>query len=220
VSPRPGRRRTLAVTTSAESPWKPRQERARDREIKRDAVILAAARVFRERGLHNTTLDDIAAFLNVTKPTIYYYLTSKEQIIFECFRAGVGQITAVIAELAEAPLSGREKVAALVERYVEVMASEFGWCMVRVEDRDLSHVMAERVRQLKSEIDQGMRRLLRAGIDDGSIRPCDVKMTAFALAGALSWIGQWYRAGEQLAPPEIANRFMELFANGLRPRTA
>ena len=220
MSPRAGRRRDAALPAPAESPWKPRRERARQREIKRDAVILAAARVFRERGLHNTTLDDIASFLNVTKPTIYYYLTSKEQIIFECFRAGVGRITAELAELAAAPVCGRDRLAALVERYVEVMASEFGWCMVRVEDHDLSPAVAQRVRQLKSAIDQGLRRLLRAGIDDGSIQPCDVKMTAFALAGALSWIGQWYRAGEQLAPREIAARFMELFANGLKPRAA
>jgi len=224
LSPRSiaGKRRDTGrpAGTSPRSPWKPLQQRAREREVKRDAVILAAARVFRQRGLHNTTLDDIASFLNVTKPTIYYYLTSKEQIIFECFRAGVGRITAVLAELAEAPLRGRDKLTRLVEGYVEVMATEFGWCMVRVEDHDLSPAMARRVRALKSEIDQGLRRLLRGGIDDGSIQSCDVKMTAFALAGALSWIGQWYRAGEQLAPREIADRFMELFANGLKPRAA
>ncbi|HVP69928.1 MAG TPA: hypothetical protein VMS45_01310, partial [Gemmatimonadaceae bacterium] len=46
--------------------------------------------------------------------------------------------------------------------------------MVRVEDHDLSPAMARRVRALKSEIDQGLRRLLRAGIDDGSIQSCDV----------------------------------------------
>ncbi|HUK01815.1 MAG TPA: TetR/AcrR family transcriptional regulator [Steroidobacteraceae bacterium] len=205
---------------AAPSPWKPRHERARDRAAKREAVIAAAARVFRTRGYHNTTLDDIAASLHVTKPTLYYYLTSKEHIVFECYRAGIGRITAALAELVGSPACGRDKLATLVRRYAEVMATDFGWCMVRVEDEELSEAMARRIRKLKSGIDQGIRTLLRDGMRDGSIASCDPKMTAFALAGALNWIGHWYRAEESLTPDEIAERFNELFARGLAPRRA
>ncbi len=200
-----------------ESPWRPAHERARDRQDKRDAVIAAAARAFRERGVHATTLDDIASFLNVTKPTIYYYVESKEQLIFECFRIGIGRISAVCGELSRSPGSGREKLAALARRYAQVMASDFGWCMVRVEDHDLSPAVAKRLKVLKSEIDQGLRRLIREGIEDRSIRECDPKMTAFALAGALNGIGNWYRAGESLTAEEIADRFLDLFERGLAP---
>jgi len=200
------------------SPWKPARERARERRGKRDAVIAAAARAFRERGVHATTLDDIASFLNVTKPTIYYYVASKEQLIFECFRIGIGRITEAIGELARRGGSGREKLAALARRYAEVMASDFGWCMVRVEDHDLSPPVARRLAAMKSEIDQGLRRFIAEGIEDGSIRDCDPKMTAFALAGALNGIGRWYRAGEPLSPGEIAGRFMDVFERGLAAR--
>jgi AcrR family transcriptional regulator len=209
---------TPAGAAAPVSPWQPRGERDRQRALKRDAVILAAARAFRERGYHNTTLDDLAAFLHVTKPTIYYYLTSKEQIIYECFRAGIGRITAALTELEASSGCGRERLNALIERYADVMASDFGWCMVRVEEHDLSPAVARRIKVLKAQIDQGIRGLLRAGMDDGSIRACDPKMTAFALAGALNWIGHWYRADAALAPPQIARRFCELFEEGLRPR--
>jgi AcrR family transcriptional regulator len=217
MSPRAAPRRATKSERAARSPWKPASERARERESKRDAVLVAAARAFRERGVHNTTLDDIASFLNVTKPTIYYYLTNKEQIIFECFRLGIGRIAEVLAELEKSSGTGREKLAALVRRYAEVMASDFGWCMVRVEDHDVTPAVARRLKSMKSEIDQGIRQLLREGIVDGSIRPCDPKMTAFALAGALNGIGHWYRAGEPLSPGEIAVRFLELFERGLTP---
>lgn len=197
------------------SPWKPAHERARSRQDKRDAVISAAARAFRKRGVHATTIDDIAAFLNVTKPTVYYYVAGKEQLIVECFRIGIGRIAGALDELARAGGSGREKLAALARRYAEVMASDFGWCMVRVEDHDLSPQVARRLRAMKSSIDQGLRRFIREGIEDGSLRECDPKMAAFALAGALNGIGHWYRAGEPLSPAEIAQRFVELFERGL-----
>lgn len=218
-SPAVGRRRApTKAEAPIESPWSPTRDRARQREVKRDAVILAAARAFKERGYHNTTLDDIAAYLNVSKPTIYYYLTNKEQILFECFRAGLGQITAALDELADAKTTGREKVITLMRRYAAAMASEFGWCMVRVEDQDLSPAMSRRINALKSEIDQGLRKLIRDGVQDRSIRECDPKMTAFALAGALNWVGHWYRGSEPLTPDQIADRFVLLFEDGLRPR--
>jgi AcrR family transcriptional regulator len=207
------------VVNSTVSPWQAlrEQDRERRREDKRDAVILAAARAFRERGYHNTSLDDVAALLHVTKPTLYYYVANKEEMLFECFRAGLDRIAAVFTELREHKATGRERLLAVIRRYAEAITSEFGWCMVRAEDQDLSPEMSARIKALKSGIDQGIRGLIKEGIEDGSIRACDPKITAFALAGALNWIAHWYRESDQLAASEIADRFVETFENGLRP---
>ena len=73
-------------------PWSGADVPSKARDWKRNAVILAAARAFSTRGYHNTSLDDLAAALNVTKPTIYAYVAGKEELLFECFRQGVDQI--------------------------------------------------------------------------------------------------------------------------------
>ncbi len=91
--------------------------------------------------------------------------------------------------------------------------------MVRAEQDDLSPAMSRHVKALKSEIDQGIRRLIREGIQDGSIQPCDPKMTAFALAGALNWIAHWYREDQSMSGAQIAEAFVTIFEAGLRPRT-
>jgi AcrR family transcriptional regulator len=206
------------VSAAAASPWRGSRERRRDRELKREAVIRAAAREFNRKGYHNTSLDDIAARLEVTKPTVYYYVTSKEQLLFECFVAGVEQIRAAFRAVRELAVPARERLNAVLRHYGEAVASEFGWCMVRAEHQDLSPAMSRHIKSLKSEIDQGIRRLIREGIQDGSIEPCDPKMTAFALAGALNWIAHWYREDQSLTPAQIAGAFVTIFEGGLRPR--
>jgi AcrR family transcriptional regulator len=206
------------ASPTAASPWRGNRERLRDRELKRDAVIRAAAREFNRKGYHNTSLDDIAAQLEVTKPTVYYYITSKEQLLFECFVAGVEQIRAAFRAVRELAVPARERLNAVLRHYGEAVASDFGWCMVRAEDQDLSPAMSRHIKSLKSEIDQGIRRLIREGIQDGSIEPCDPKMTAFALAGALNWIAHWYREDQSLTPAQIAEAFVTIFEGGLRPR--
>jgi AcrR family transcriptional regulator len=204
----------------ASSPWRARRERLRDREVKREAVIHAAARAFNRKGYHNTSLDDIAAALEVTKPTVYYYVTNKEQLLFECFVAGVEQIRAGFREVKGLQVPARERLNAVLRHYGEAVASEFGWCMVRAEDQDLSPAMSGHIKAMKSEIDQGIRKLIREGVQDGSIEPCDPKMTAFALAGALNWIAHWYRENQSMTGAQIAAAFVTIFENGLRPRAA
>jgi AcrR family transcriptional regulator len=200
------------------SPWRGSRERLRDRGLKRDAVIRAAAREFNRKGYHNTSLDDIAACLDITKPTVYYYVTSKEQLLYECFVAGVERIRTAFRDVRHQRVPARERLSAVLRRYGEAVASEFGWCMVRAEHQDLSPAMSRHIKALKSEIDHGIRRLIREGVQDGSIEPCDPKMTTFALAGALNWIAHWYREDRSMTGAEIAQAFVTIFEGGLRPR--
>ncbi len=183
------------------SPWRASRERLRARELKREAVIRAAAREFNRKGYH-----------------VYYYVTSKEQLLFECFVAGVEQIRAAFRSARQLQAPARERLNAVLRHYGEAVGSEFGWCMVRAEDQDLSPAMSRHIKQLKSEIDQGIRRLIREGVQDGSIAPCDPKLAAFALAGALNWIAHWYREDQSLTGAEIAEAFVAIFEGGLRPR--
>ena len=200
--------------------WQGRRRRRTDHDLKRDAVIRAAARAFNEHGYHNTSLDDIASALGVTKPTIYYYVESKEQLLFECFRAGLRPIRAALDAAELSSDSGRERLRRVISDYARAIASEYGWCMVRAEHQDLGPELSGQVKALKSDIDQGIRKLLRRGIDDGSIEPCDQRIAAFAIAGALNWIAHWYREGQQLGADAVAEAYVAFLENALKPRTA
>jgi AcrR family transcriptional regulator len=201
-----------------DSPWTARRHKRRDHDLKRDAVVRAAAQAFNSRGYHNTSLDDIAAALGVTKPTVYYYVANKEQLLFECFQAGLQRIREAFREAERSDRPARERLNAVVRGYAEAIASEYGWCMVRAHDHDLGPKLSREVKTLKSEIDQGMRRLLREGIEDGSIGHCDPKITAFAMAGALNWIAHWYRENQPMTATQVAEAFIRFFEIGLLPR--
>jgi AcrR family transcriptional regulator len=200
------------------SPWHARRGLPGGRALKRDAVIRAAAQAFRARGYHNTSLDDLAAMLGVSKPTLYLYVPGKEAMLFECFRAGLDEIKSTLTDCERAKGPARERLFAFVRGYAGAIVGEFGWCMLRAEDQHLGSVMSRRIKLLKAGIDRRMRALIEAGVADGSIRACDTRMTAFALAGALNWMGHWYRADASLEPHEIADRFIDVFNRGLRGR--
>jgi AcrR family transcriptional regulator len=200
------------------SPWPVRSARQRNRVVKREAVIRAAARAFNAHGYYNTSIDDIAAALNVTKPTIYYYVANKEQLLLECILAGLKRVLQPFRQPRQPDTTARERLNDTIRHYARAIASEYGWCMVRAEDLGLGPQSIARIKKLKSEIDRGIRNLLEEGALDGSIRTDDYKMTAFALAGALNWIAHWYRENQTMSASEIAEAFVRIFNLGLTPR--
>jgi AcrR family transcriptional regulator len=202
------------------SPWPVRKTTQRNRDVKREAVIRAAAQAFNARGYHNTSIDEIAAALNVTKPTIYYYVANKEQLLLECILTGLERVLEPFRRPREAGVTARGHLNEMMRHYAEAIASEFGWCMVRAEDLGLAPASLLHIKRLKSEIDRGIRRLLEEGVRDGSIQTEDLKMTSFALAGALNWIAHWYRENQSMTPREIAEAFIRIFNLGLAPRAA
>ena len=201
------------------SPFRTPRERQAEREQKREAVLRAAVRMFNARGFHATSLDDVAASLGVSKPTIYHYLGNKDQVLFECVTRGVEQLRAAAdATRAEAG-PGLDRLRAFLQRYAEIIMDDFGRCVIRTADEQLSPESAARFRALKREIDAVMHGLIAEGMADGSIAAADVKLTGFTIAGALNWTARWHRSDGARNAEETAAQMIELLTRGLAPRT-
>jgi hypothetical protein len=71
---------------------------------------------------------------------------------------------------------------------------------------------------MKSEIDHAFRRLVAQGVEEGSLAACDPKMTAFVIAGALSWIGRWYQPGGEYSAAEVARQCIATLMDGVLRR--
>ena len=205
-------------TATPASPWEPASTRAQQREVKRNAVLQTAAQLFNERGFHATSLDDIAERLNVSKPTLYYYVESKDQILLECVRTALDLMRDGIEAVRAAGGSAIEQLKACMRIYTGVVTQDFGMCVIRIGEDPLPEPLKTELRQLKAGIDRQFRRLIADGVAEGSLVPCDPKMAAFMIAGALSWVGRWYRGDGQLTPEEIADQGIELLLNGVLQR--
>lgn len=210
-------KRTMTLEAGA-TPFRTRNERLQEREEKREAVLRAAVRQFNAKGFHATSLDDVAHSLGISKPTIYYYLGNKEQVLLECVLRGFDMLKDAAGAAESDHGAGLERLRTFLRRYAEINMDDFGRCVIRTSDQMLSHDGARRFRALKAEIDHAMRSLIEAGIADGSIAPTDVRLAAFSLAGALNWPARWYDPEGSLEPAEIAVRMVDFLTDGLKPR--
>lgn len=212
------RHRTYVMPKDAVRPqthWKAFASRRRDPETKREAVLQTAAHLFLEKSYGRTSLNDVAERLNITKPALYHYFRNKEEILLECYRLGCGLIDEILNDIAAQCGTGLEKVEAFIYSYANVMTVNFGRCVMRLDDGDLSADALAEVHNYKRKIDRRLRSFIQEGIDDGSITRCDAKIAAFSIAGAVNWICKWYEPEGPLPAEEIATQFARTLTQGL-----
>jgi AcrR family transcriptional regulator len=205
----------------AHEPWKAFQARQRNQDIKRDAVLQTAAHMFLEQGYRRTSMSELAKRLQITKPALYYYFRNKEEILVECYRAGITLIETLLDKALVSRGTGLEKVKAYIEAYAKsVVLHDFGRCVSMLDENELSAETRKQVRALKRRIDASIRGYIEEGIADRSITLCDPKLASFAMSGAINWIGTWYKPTGQLGGQEIATHFSHLLTEGLRTRAS
>ncbi len=189
--------------------------RRRDPDAKREAILLTAAQLFLEKSYGRTLLTDVAERLSITKPALYHYFRNKEDILLEVYRIGAALIHDMLNAIAARFGTGLEKVERFIYSYAKIMTVDFGRCVMRLDEGDLSREARTEVRAHKRKIDRRLRAFIQEGIDDGSIAPCDPKIAAFAIAGAVNWICMWYEPDGALSAEEISTQFARTLTRGL-----
>lgn len=203
---------------SDESPFLDQEARAELRARKREAILVAAVRMFNERGYHATSLDDVAASLGISKPVVYHYLGNKEQVLLECMQRGLAELSSALDDARVQPGSGLERLKSFMFRYAQINMADFGRCVIRTGDEVLSPDNRARFRALKREIDSQLRGLVAEAGADGSAHVEDIRLATFALAGALNWPARWHVENGTMAAEEIAGKLVGFLIDGLKPR--
>ncbi len=194
------------------SPFDKESEHAR----KSHAILLTAARCFVETGFHTTSLQDIADKLGISKPTLCYYVGSKEEILFKCQHTGLEHLKLTIPCAMESKRTGLEDLSNFILHLSEWTGSEFARCLVRCQYDVREPVWLEKLSEERKVIDHAVRGLIERGIADGSIRPVSSSMASAAILGSLNWVATWFDpVRSDRSPHDIGVEFLDLFVKGL-----
>jgi AcrR family transcriptional regulator len=186
-------------------------------ELKRRTIIAAAAELLNERGYNGTSLADVAQRLQLTKPALYHYFKDKQALLFACsLLAHQGALRVVDEAMQDnRSASGLDRLARFLLRYaLHVMDGNFQSVMF-LDSKEFTPEQVARILECRDAFDRGMREMIRWGIDDGSIRPCDPKLASLTLLGAVNWIARWYRPGGPLPIEAVAEQVVGYALKGI-----
>src|SRR5690606_26986847 len=130
-----------------------------------------------------TTLDDIAAALNATKPLIYAHFENKNELLYEiCLAVTKGSLEAVETACAEGG-TPTEKLQRMTRGMVEVVIRNQANLAVQIrEEKQLPPAQAREIANKQKVLDDRIRRVLQEGVTSGEFRVDDPALAGLAIA--------------------------------------
>lgn len=196
--------------------WESVDLRQEQHEAKRRLILKQAAVLFADRGFHETTIDQIAEALQVSKPTIYYYIESKEDLLYQVARTALADLNENLSRDQDAALPAIDRLAHFFTMYGRLILSEFGVCLALVSDRSLNPQSRRKLRSLKKQFEIVVQKILVEGRKDGTIRVENPKMFTVAIFGAFNWAPQWFSSTGPSTPDEITAAIFEVFRKAVK----
>jgi AcrR family transcriptional regulator len=185
------------------------------REKRREAIILAAATAFNRTGFHNTSMDELAAALQTSKPTLYQFFKNKQKLLFACHQHAMDYGEAGLALAEKSKQSGREKLSIFARTYMHGIMTDFGACAVLTDVGSLLPDDRAKVIDRRARISARTRMLIEEGQRDGSLTVADVKLASLFFLGVLNSILIWYRPDGDRTREEIVEGFIGMLDIGL-----
>ena len=174
------------------------------RRAKQAVILREAAQLINRRGFHAASLDELAARLGVTKAALYHYFPSKQALLKACFDDVMAAAFRNLAQARAEGRSGREKLRLTFSGYLQHIIDEVSVAVVTIEEDSLTPEDRKAVIVARDRFERSLRDLVREGIRDGSVVPCDPKMVVFSMLGAVNWVTRWYRSDGAWSRADVA----------------
>jgi len=185
------------------------------RDAKRLQILESAVRAFAARGFHGTSMEEIAGELRLTRGSLYYYFRDKEEILALCHAVALEAVLAAFEKVRASAMPPDEKLRRLILQHVKIQVDKFHGTALALELDALRPASRSAVVAGRDRYDRGLRELIEEGIRARLFRPVDTKLAAFAVVGAINWIGRWYRPEGGATPDELGSEFADLFLAAL-----
>jgi AcrR family transcriptional regulator len=179
------------------------------------SILEHATVLFDEKGYGETRLQDIADAMGVSRPTIYYYYKSKEEILIALLWDMVNA-DQVIEPATDTSLDPLERLRQVVLRIGYQVMDSPG--RVRIINRNFPQ-LPERVQQEymaeRRRVRQALRSTLEGAVVVGAVRPVDPDLTTSMILGAMTGVPDWYHPENAASETATVEAMVELLLHGL-----
>jgi AcrR family transcriptional regulator len=195
-----------------------RRPRGADGGERWEEIIRAAARIFYEKGYEATSLQDIASAVGLLKGSIYYYIETKEDMLYELVsRAQDLMASTLVEDTATAAASAPLRLRAFIGRWMALSAREREWATVA--EREFTRLSRARLQEVivrRDTFSAFVKSLVEQGVADGAFDPAvDLSLASSAVFELMKTTHLWHRPGGPLSLSEVGDWYATFVIRGL-----
>jgi AcrR family transcriptional regulator len=182
----------------------------------REDILEAAAQVFRQKGFHGASMQDIAQAVSLQKASLYHHVSSKQEILLALLDRALELLLERISAISIQEIAADKKLRQMVQAYLQILTENTDLSAVLLfEHRSLERKQHARHVPNRDRFEALWRNVLEEGVAAKLFKCEDSALSTRAILGVLNWTLTWYRPNGSLGIDEIADHYSNLLLNGL-----
>lgn len=199
------------MTTQETKPQRGRPRTGPD-PVRFKEILDAAARRFLANGYDATSIQDIADEVGILKGSLYYYVKTKEDFLFEIIKRAYDDAMLLVEPVVNSDQGALAKLNEYVDKHVRFSVENL--TSVTIQVREFRSLSPERKQLITAGGDSyinALRKILLDGQNEGSIDPdLDVRIASLGILGLLNSVTTWYNPEGRLSTKRLSDHFAGL----------
>jgi len=189
---------------------------------RRKEIAEAAVRVFDRLGFQKASISAVAQEMNVDRSSLYYYISSKEELFDEVVRTVVERNLDLVRRIADSNLRPSRKLREMITSLMNSYGEHYPLFYIYIRE-NLSHVSNERsewsrhMKLINRQTTEAMISVIEEGFADGSFRKVkSARVVAYGIFGVIGWTHRWFRPDNcEASAEEIGRTYADMILYGL-----
>ena len=180
-------------------------------------LLDTACALFAKQGYNATSIREIADAIGIRKASVYHYISSKEDLLYEISKAALEHINTNVKWALQQVSLPQDRLYALITAHVISLLQHQNWHaaaneeLVTFTDERRGEIVA-----LRDDYERLVRSELRAARSAGLIRTdIPIKFLGLVLFGMITHIYPWYQPGIDIPASELGHLLGDLFFTGV-----
>lgn len=182
-----------------------------------EEVLQSAANIFFAKGFHATSIEDVARDVGMLKGSLYYYIKSKDDLLFQLLLAGIEDGDAFIAkqiDLQGDPVEQLERAIRAQIDYIIQHRVPFGLFLHEFDS--LSGKRQHKLISVMSRYNSRFVDLVRRGQAHGKLMAGEPWIIVNGILGMCNWLYRWYDTDQISDPEQVKRIFLHMLLQGIR----
>lgn len=210
-------RRRKAVPRPLRPREAPRDSKKSKPGTRLEEVLQSAANIFFAKGFHATSVEDVARDVGMLKGSLYYYIKSKEDLLFQLLLAGIEDGDAFIEQQINPQGEPVEQLERAIRAQIDyIIQNRVPFGLFLHEFDSLSGKRQHKLISVMSRYNKRFVELVRRGQAEGKLIGGEPWIIVNGILGMCNWLYRWYDPDQVSDPEQIRSVFVRMILQGIR----
>ena len=179
-------------------------------------IYLTAAQIFFTKGYNATSLNDIADALSITKAGLYYYVESKQELLYQIIKLGLDDVKREVLDPAREIVDAETRLRFIVKNHSRLSAGGNHAVIIISHEVDaLNFNQKQEVLQRRREYFEFIRGTLIELETQGKLQEIDLTTATFTILGMIIWLARWFSPNGKMSVEKVCDDVCEMALRGV-----